>query len=96
LWECHPELSFLALAGKVLPDKRSVAGQAQRWALLIDRFPGVPAALQSLAAGAREADLADALDALAALDTALRVRAGDHDTLGGETDVAGLTMRMVF
>ena len=31
LWECHPELSFRALAqGKVLPDKKSVTGQAER------------------------------------------------------------------
>jgi len=35
LWECHPELSFRALAdGEVLPDKKSVRGQAERLARL--------------------------------------------------------------
>jgi predicted RNase H-like nuclease len=102
LWECHPELSFLALARraqpakKLLPNKKSVAGQAERLALLIERFPGVLDALRSLSAGSREARLADALDALVGLDTALRIRTGDCTTLGGETDAAGLIMRMVF
>jgi len=42
LWECHPELSFRAMAkGRVLPDKKSVCGQAERLTLLCDRFPEV-------------------------------------------------------
>jgi len=52
--------------------------------------------LQDLPAGSREVELADALDALVALDTALHVRAGDFEQLGGETDATGLPMRMVF
>jgi predicted RNase H-like nuclease len=96
LFECHPELSFLALAKKGLPDKKSVAGQAERLALLSERFPGVPHALQTFPEGSRRAVLADALDALVCLDTALRVRAGDSKVLGGEQDAAGLVMRMVF
>ncbi len=97
LWECHPELSFRALAeGKVLPDKKSVAGQAERLALLTDRFPGVLDALLNVPAGNRQAELADALDALVSLDTALHVRAGDYEELGGQIDDAGLIMRMVF
>lgn len=40
--------------------------------------------------------MADALDALVSLNTALRVRAGDYEQLGGETNSAGLMMRMVF
>ena len=97
LWECHPELSFRALAaGEVLRDKKSVAGQAERLALLSERFPGVLEALQQLPAGSRQAELADALDVLASLYTALRIRANDFNQLGGETDAAGLVMRMVF
>lgn len=97
LWECHPELSFRALAeGKVLPDKRSVAGQAQRLVLLNAHFPDMLDALQALTSGSREAELADALDALVSLDTALHVRADDYEELGGEADSTGLVMRMVF
>lgn len=97
LWECHPELSFRALAGgKVLRDKKSVGGQAERLRLLCDRFPGVFDALLAFEPGGRAAETADALDALVALDTALRVRAGRHEQLGGERDATGLIMRMVF
>ncbi|HEY6886745.1 MAG TPA: DUF429 domain-containing protein [Solirubrobacter sp.] len=96
LFECHPELSFLTLAKKVLPDKKSVAGQAERLALLSARFPGVPDALQEFPDGSRRAELADALDALVCLDTALRVRTKDFKLLGGEQDAARLAMRMVF
>jgi predicted RNase H-like nuclease len=97
LYECHPELSFRALAeGKVLRDKKSVGGQAERLQLLLGRFPGVLGALVAFEAGSRVAETADALDALVALDSALHVRAGDYEELGGETDSAGLAMRMVF
>jgi len=40
--------------------------------------------------------MADALDALVCLDSALRVAAEDYEELGGETDSTGLIMRMVF
>jgi predicted RNase H-like nuclease len=97
LWECHPELSFRALAeGRVLADKKSVSGQAARLVLLSDRFPDVLEALAALQTDRREAELTDALDALVSLDTALRIRAGDFEQLGGETDARGLVMRMVF
>jgi predicted RNase H-like nuclease len=95
LFECHPELSSLTLAGKVLRDKISVGGQAERLALLSARFPDVPCALQTFPEGSRQAELADALDALVCLDTALRVRANAHEILGVGTDDVGLRMRMV-
>lgn len=44
----------------------------------------------------QKAELADALDALVSLDTALRVCAKDYERLGGETDAEGLVMRMMF
>lgn len=97
LWECHPELAFWSMAGGVvLADKRSVAGQGERLALLHDRFPGVLDALRGLAVGRRQAELDDALDALACLETARRIRAGTHEQLGGEPDAIGLRMRIVF
>jgi len=97
LFECHPELSFRALAeGSVLRDKRSVGGQARRLQLLTRRFPRVLDVLTTVDAVGREAELTDALDALVALDSALHVRADDYEELGGETDAAGLVMRMVF
>jgi predicted RNase H-like nuclease len=97
LYECHPELSFRALAeGKVLREKGSVGGQAERLGVLLDRFPGVLDALVAFEPGSRAAETADALDALAALDSALRVRAGDYEELGAERDATGLAMRMVF
>jgi predicted RNase H-like nuclease len=97
LYECHPELSFRALAeGKRLRDKKSVGGQAERLRLLLDRFPAVLDTLVAFEPGGRSAETADALDALAALDSALRVRAGDYEELGGETDATGLVMRIVF
>jgi hypothetical protein len=80
----------------VLADKKSVCGQADRLALLTDRFPEVLEALAALQAGSRQAELADALDALVSLDTALHVRADDYEQRGGETDARGLVMRMVF
>ena len=97
LWECHPELSFRAVAdGRVLRDKKSVGGQAERLLLLCDRFPDVLDALVAFEPSGRAAETADALDALVALDAALHVRAGDYEQLGGETDTTGLVMRMVF
>lgn len=97
LWECHPELSFRALAeGRVLPDKKSVRGQADRLTLLCDHFPGVLDALRAFPGTRREAETADALDALVCLDSALHVRAGDYEEFGGDTDAAGLRIRMVF
>lgn len=97
LWECHPELSFRALAeGEVLRDKRSVGGQADRLKLLADQFPGVLDALAAFAPGSRAAETTDALDALVVLDSALHVRAGDYEQLGDKQDSTGLEMRMVF
>jgi predicted RNase H-like nuclease len=97
LWECHPELSFLTLAkGEVLRDKKSVSGQARRLELITERFPGILDEFVAFEESSRAAELPDALDALVALVTALRVRSGEYKQLGGETDAAGLVMRMVY
>lgn len=75
LWECHPELSFLGLNGRVgLPPKTTVAGQAVRIRLLGARFPTLLDTLASFDAGITTAKLDDALDAFACLHTALSLR----------------------
>jgi predicted RNase H-like nuclease len=82
--------------GTPLPDKKSIGGQAHRLALLRERLPGVLDALRRVEAGRRHAEPADALDALACLQTALRVRSGSYEQLGGDPDATGLSMRIVF
>jgi hypothetical protein len=53
-------------------------------------------ALAGFVPGSRAGQMSDALDGLVALDTALHVRAGDYEELGGQPDTTGLVMRIVF
>lgn len=94
LIEVHPELCFAALAGEHLPGKRSAAGAVRRLRLVRDRFPGAEEALSTLALPATSAGFDDALDACAALWSALRWGNG-ATVIGGEVDAKGLVMRMV-
>lgn len=97
LWECHPELSFLKLAGtgEPLPSKQSPAGRAQRIALVLERFPDAEQGIAAARWPAKEAGLADMLDAYAALATAVACARGEHEELGaGVRDAAGVPMRM--
>ncbi len=100
VYECHPELSFMQLAGgTALPQKRTAHGQAQRLRLVLREFPDALDALASMVLPAGVAGLDDMLDAYAALCTARRIGAGSHVTLGGspeEPDACGLVMRIVF
>jgi predicted RNase H-like nuclease len=88
--EVHPELSFLALAGRApgdpLPSKKTAAGRAARLAALARWVPDA-------AADAPDGD--DGLDALAAAWSAWRHAAGVAETLGGDVDEHGLPMRIV-
>jgi predicted RNase H-like nuclease len=97
LWECHPELSFAALAGgaPLATPKRSPAGRATRLALARAVFPDAAAQLAALPWPRRQVTPADALDAYAALFTALRCARGrQRDLGGGERDSAGVLMRI--
>lgn len=97
LWECHPELSFRAMnEGEILAPKKSAHGQLDRLRLVEREFPDVLAEVQRARLPASKAELSDVLDAYAALESALHVAANDYEQLGGETDSAGLIMRMVF
>jgi predicted RNase H-like nuclease len=97
LYECHPELSFRAMAdGRVLDDKKTVHGQVDRLRLVLREFPDALDVVAATRLSSRDAQLTDILDAYAALDSALHVAAEEHEEIGGETDDAGLIMRMVF
>ena len=88
--EVHPELSFMALAGRTpgdpLPSKKSPAGRAARLAALAGCLPG---------ATDEAPDGDDGLDALAAAWSAWRHASGTAETFGGELDEHGLPMRIV-
>jgi predicted RNase H-like nuclease len=97
LYECHPELSFRAIAeGRVLDDKKTAHGQADRLRLIERKFPDALDVIAATRLKAGDAQLPDILDGYAALESALHVAADDYEELGGETDSAGLVMRMVF
>lgn len=76
--ECHPEVTFARLAGRVLDRKSTVAGVAQRIRALAGHVD-VLAALEHLPAGV---GMDDALDALACAWSAERVQSGRAEALG--------------
>jgi predicted RNase H-like nuclease len=77
--EAHPEVSFHAMTGRVLPSKRSAPGLGERLVALSAHFADVPGLLRAAPPPAR-AD--DALDALACAWTARRVLSGTAGALG--------------
>jgi predicted RNase H-like nuclease len=89
--ECHPEVSFAAMAGRVLGSKHSPAGLAER-ASVLRGWVDVDEALGSRPRGAAPDDC---LDALACAWTARRWALGEAEVLGGELDAAGTPMRIV-
>lgn len=96
LFECHPELTFARLrGGDPAPSKHSPAGAVERLRLLRALFPDLEDKVGALTAPT--ADLADSLDAYAALSAALRCLRGEHEELGdGRRDSGGVPMRIVF
>lgn len=87
--EIHPECSFLAIAGEVLPSKHSEAGKKFRKNFLETALGGLPAV-------PRGAKVDDFLDAHAVLWSALRFVRNEHITYGdGALDGVGLAMRIV-
>jgi predicted RNase H-like nuclease len=98
LFECHPELSFYALAGSVPESaKHSAGGVMRRLALVREAFPDAEQRLSAAPWFGKEVELVDLLDAYAALSSALACARGDQEELGGgERDREGLLMRMVL
>jgi predicted RNase H-like nuclease len=97
LFECHPELSFRAIAdGRVLAGKKTPHGQIDRLRLIQQKFSDAVDVIAETRLTAKKAELADILDAYAAAHSALRVAVCNNEKLGGETDNAGIIMRMVF
>jgi predicted RNase H-like nuclease len=96
LFECHPELSFLALAaGRPLDGKRSPAGARRRLQLVSAVFPDAAEQTAAAPQPGRQAERSDWLDAYAALMTAVAVTRGEHVTLGAARDAEGVPMRIV-
>jgi predicted RNase H-like nuclease len=97
LYEVHPELSFCGMAGHPLDEsKGSWPGQQARMRLVERAFRDAHGVIESASFTAKEARLADLLNAYAVLYAALRVAGGQHVQLGGDADSRGLIMRMVF
>lgn len=99
LWECHPELSFLALndGAPLGGDKRSAAGLIARLRLVRELFLDVEHRLAAAPWRGRDVALSDALDAYAALSTALVCAREEQQELGdGQRDSEGVLMRMAL
>jgi predicted RNase H-like nuclease len=94
LQEVHPEVCFLAWSGVVLRSKQSAAGQVERFKLVREEFPDVERAILEDLNPTEKVDLTDVLDAYAALWTALRWAAGEHETLVEEV-LDGLRANMI-
>ncbi|MDQ4039742.1 MAG: DUF429 domain-containing protein, partial [Actinomycetota bacterium] len=90
--EVHPEVSFRAMApGIDFVRKKSAPGALQR----IEALSSTVDVQAALAAAPTGAGLDDALDALAAAWSAQRFATGVAETLGGELDGHGRSMRIV-
>jgi predicted RNase H-like nuclease len=90
--EAHPELSFLRMAGRVLPRKHDLVGLLTRVEALRP-WVDVDDALAARPRGGVKDD--DCLDALACAWTAARWLRGEAEVLGGELDATGTPMRIV-
>ncbi len=91
--ECHPETSFVAMAGRALAPKRSAAGVGQRLAAL---RPEVAELDELLSAAPQACAIDDVLDALAAAWSARRLALGVAEHLGDEvTDVDGYPQTII-
>ena len=91
LVEVHPELAFVELSGKVLPAKKTAQGVARR----IQALDGWVDVLGALTSAPPRVPVDDALDALAAAWTAVRVAAGTSRSFpadGGDLDGSGRRM----
>lgn len=92
LLEVHPECSFRAMTGRVLPPKRTPEGRLERRAAVAAVFGDPPPP-------PRGAALDDLLDAFAVLWTMERVERGEHlflpEAEPPERDEHGIAMRIV-
>jgi len=100
LFEVHPELAFLRLAGDVVGEpKKTAAGRARRVSLLQQACGLTDGDAGRLGRGLREAGVAvdDVLDAVAVALSACALAAGTATVLGdGSRDRRGLVMRICF
>ena len=94
LKEVHPEVCFLGWSCRLLPGKKSAAGQVERLKLVRERFPDVESMILRDPDSTGKVDLTDVLDAYAALWTALRRAKDEHEALAEEI-LDGLRAEMI-
>ena len=78
---CIPRFCFLNWSGRLLRGKKSATGQIERLKLVREKFPDVERVILEDPSSIDKVDLTDALDAYAALWTALRWEKDKHETL---------------
>lgn len=92
--ECHPESSFVEMAGYPLASKKTEEGVQQRTTLLREVVTDLEEIVETLPKKCR---IDDALDAFAAAWSAMRYANGTATILGdGEYDHQGYPMRIVI
>lgn len=92
-FECHPETSFVALAGRPLSSKKSAAGVGERLGVLRPVVAGLDAVLASAPPGCA---VDDVLDALVACWSARRAATGTASVLGAGLDAAGYPLTITI
>jgi predicted RNase H-like nuclease len=90
--ECHPETSFVAMAGYPLSSKKTRVGVEERLEALRPHVVDTDAVLAKRPAGC---GIDDVLDAMAAAWSARRLALGQAERLGEGTDEAGYSLSIV-
>ena len=90
--ECHPETSFVAMAGHPLTSKKTRVGVEERIEALRPHVVDTDAVLAQRRAGC---GVDDVLDAMAAAWSARRMALGQAERLGEGTDAAGYSLSIV-
>ncbi len=93
VYECHPELSFAAMAGQPMVNPKATANGAEERRSLLKKS-GIPLQMTPI----KGAKIDDILDAHACLWTAARIARNEHQSIPvvPEFDGVGLPMRIVF
>lgn len=94
VFEIHPEASFLAMAQRSLPPKRSREGRQIRRGLLVEAFGEEP--LQNAESSIPRGIVEDLYDSLAALWSGYRIARSEHDSYPNPAEFDELGLRMAI